>query len=143
MSGITSQDMSAVATELRAAIDAHDKLCVTIGGKPPRVHPDTGEVIERGVEGLEARHKRAYLTAHANSTAQFPKRKVAEHETAAEQGSLIEWADLNAAQYGLKACKERMHSLRQVLSAFQTQARIESEIGGAIPDRPFGERRSA
>ena len=116
MSAPTSLDMHAVAADLRAAIVEHDRICRLIGGDRR-----TGEV------GAEATHKRALLRAHAASTTFHPERKVKEHEVAAEEASFDEWAKLNALQYELRALRESMHSLRQVLSAYQTQARTEAQ----------------
>ena len=109
MTGITTTDMSDVARELRTAIVEHDEVCSKLAD-------------------AERNYKRAFLSAHANSTALFPDRRVKEHEVAAEQGSFTEWAELNALTYRKRALSERMHSLRQVLSAFQTQARVEVEF---------------
>lgn len=109
MTGITQQDMSEVAAELREAIAEHDAVCLRLGR-------------------AEAAYKQAYLKAHAASTTFHPDRKVKEHEVAAEEAAFEAWAELNALQYGQRALKERMHSLRQVLSAFQTQVRTEREL---------------
>lgn len=109
MSGVTLEDMKNVASDLRDAVLEHDRLC----GELP---------------ALEAAHKLAKLKAHAASTTFHPERKVKEHEVAADEASFSEWAKLNAAEYGLKALKEKMHSYRQVLSAFQTQVRSEAEL---------------
>ena len=115
MTAPTSMDMHSAATELRAAIADHDRLCREVGGD-----------LRTGETGAEAAHKMALLKAHAASTALHPNRKVKEHEVAAEEASFAEWARLTALQYELRACREKMHSLRQVLSAYQTQARTES-----------------
>ncbi len=142
MTGITTQEMSDAARELREAIAEHDRLCVLIGGRPMKVDGD-GEILDRGEPGLEAAYKQTWLKAHAASTTYHPDRRVKEHEVAADEAAFEDWARLTAAQYGLKACKERMHSLRQVLSSYQTQARIEGDLGGSIPDAPFGARRAS
>lgn len=110
MTGVIASEMSDVAAELRAAITDHDDVCVRLGA-------------------AGADYKRAYLKAHAASTTFHPERKVKEHEVAAEEAAFDAWAALNALQYSQKALKERMHSLRQVLSAFQTQVRTERELG--------------
>lgn len=109
MTGVTMLDMSEVAAELRTALAEHDQVCA--------------DVAEAARE-----HKKAYLSAHAASTTFHPERKVKEHEVAAEEASFDAWAKLNTLEYRLKALKERMHSLRQVLSAFQTQARVEADF---------------
>ena len=109
MTGVTMQDMRDVAAELRAAVLEHDRVCAEL-------------------PGLEAAHKLAKLKAHAASTTFHPERKVKEHEVAADEASFDQWAKLNAAEYGLKALKEKMHSYRQILSAFQTQIRNEAEL---------------
>lgn len=109
MSGVTMEQMSEVASELRAAIADHDDICARLGQ-------------------AEAEHKRAYLKAHAASTTFHPERRVKEHEVAAEEAAFDSWAALNALQYSLKAAKERAHSLRQILSSFQSQVRVEAEF---------------
>lgn len=109
MTGVSVQDMSDVAARLRDAIAEHDELCTQLAD-------------------VEKAHKRAYLKAHANSTAMHSYRKVKEHEVAAEEASFDEWAELNALQYRMKALKEAMHSYRQILSSYQTQARIEADF---------------
>jgi vancomycin resistance protein YoaR len=114
VTGITVQEMSDVAAQLRDAIAEHDTVCAQLAD-------------------AEKAHKRAYLKAHANSTAMHDYRKVKEHEVAAEEASFDEWAELNALQYRLKALKESMHSLRQILSSFQTQARIEADFDRTVP----------
>lgn len=111
MSGITMEEMRLVAKELRQAVRDHDQLCAEL-------------------PALTANHKRDYLKAHAASTTFHPERKVKEHEIEAEQSSFDSWAALNAAEYGLKALKEKMHSYRQILSAFQTQVRTEGRLAG-------------
>lgn len=116
MAAPTTQDMAEAAAELRTALAEHDRVCREIGGEP-----------RSGVEGAEATYRKALLKAHAASTTFHPERKVKEHEVAAEEAAFAEWATLNALQYELRALKERMHSLRQVLSAFQTQARTERD----------------
>lgn len=118
MSAPTTQDMAEVARELREALAEHDRVTRLIGGNPV-----TGEM------GAEAVWKQALLNAHAESTVMHPDRKVKEHEVAAEQAAFEQWSSYNALVYELKALKERMHSLRQVLSAFQTQARTERDTG--------------
>lgn len=112
----TTQDMHSAAAELRACLADHDRVCREIGGDMR-----TGEV------GAEATYKKALLRAHAASTTFHPERKVKEHEVAAEEAAFDEWARLNALQYELRALKEKMHSLRQVLSSYQTQARTERD----------------
>lgn len=124
MTGVTISDMSEVAAELRAALVEHDEACVLIG------HP---------VTGAARAYKQAYLKAHAASTTFHPERTVKGHDVAAEEAAFEEWAELNALEYRLKALKERMHSLRQVLSAFQTQVRVESNLDGP----PFEQRRAS
>lgn len=109
MTGVSTEDLSEVAAELRAALAEHDEVCAAL-------------------PAAERAYKRALLAAHANSTALFPDRRVKEHEVAAEQGSFNEWAALNELQYRRRALSERLHSLRQVLSAFQTQTRVEAEF---------------
>lgn len=104
--------VSEVAAELRAAIDEHDIVCTQLGK-------------------AEADYKRSYLKAHAASTMFHPDRRVKEHEVAAEEAAFDDWAALNALQYSQRALKERMHSLRQCLSAFQTQVRVEADLRGA------------
>jgi hypothetical protein len=114
MSGITTEDLRAVAADLRGCLDRHDRICAELG------HPG---------QGAERLYKEAKLKAHAKSTTMFGKQKtIAEHETAAELGSFDEWAVLNALQYERRALTERMHSLRQILSAYQTQLRNEREL---------------
>lgn len=115
MTAPTTLDMHTAAAELRACIAEHDRVCKEIGGDLR-----TGEI------GAEASYKLAVLRAHAASTTFHPERKVKEHEVAAEEAAFAEWARLNALTYELKALKEKMHSLRQVLSAYQTQARTEA-----------------
>lgn len=78
----------------------------------------------------ESQSKKAYLVAHAESTTLHPERKVDEHKVAAESASFDEWSRFNTAQYGLRALKERAHSLRQILSSYQTTARVEAQAGG-------------
>lgn len=107
--GVTMQDASDVAAELRKAIADHDVVCEHLGV-------------------AEENYKRAYLAAHANSTTVFPDRKVKEHEVAAQQGSFNEWAALNALTYERKALAERIHSLRQVLFSYDTQLRAEAAM---------------
>lgn len=107
--GVTPQDASDVAAELRFAIAEHDRVCVELGQ-------------------AKEKHKLAYLSAHANSTTVFPDRRVKEHEVAAEQGSFTEWAAMNALDYERKALAERMHSLRQVLFSYDTQLRAEAAM---------------
>lgn len=112
MTGITTTDMSEVARQLREAIAEHDDVCASLGT-------------------AEANYKKAYLQAHAASTTYHPERKVKEHDVAAEEVAFSAWAELNALTYRKRALTERMHSLRQILSAFQTQARIEAEFTGS------------
>lgn len=114
MTGITPQDMSQIAAELRAALLEHDRLSVAIGGKPAKVDR-FGDVIEPRVLGAEAIHREARLDAHARSTVMHPERKVREHDVAADRESFDEWATLNALEYEIKAVKERLHTLRQQL----------------------------
>jgi hypothetical protein len=109
VTGVTMQDMQNVAAELRAALAEHDDICARYG------------------KACIA-HERAFLRAHATSPAFHPDRKVREHEVAAKEAAFPEWETMFALEYRLKALKERMHSLRQVLSAFQTQARTEREL---------------
>lgn len=109
MAGVTVEDMKQVAAELRDRLAQHDEICT-------RLH------------AAEVAHKRAYLQAHAASTSFHPDRKVKEHEVAAEEASFAAWETLNGLQYELRAAKEAMHSLRQVLSSFQTQARAEADL---------------
>ena len=109
MTGVTLQDMQEVAAELRGALGEHDQACVEFAAS-------------------SIAHERAYLRAHASSSAFHPERKVKEHEVAAKESSFAEWEAMFALEYRLKALKERMHSLRRVLSAFQTQARTEREM---------------
>lgn len=116
MSAPTTQDMASAAAQLRSAIAEHDRVCREIGGDS-----------RTGAQGAEAAHKRALLKAHAASTTFHPERKVKEHEVAAEEAAFDEWAKLNALQYELRALREQMHSLRQILSAWQTQARTERD----------------
>jgi hypothetical protein len=115
MTAPTTLDMVDAAAELRAALAEHDRVCREIGGD-----------LRTGTEGAEAAYRVAVLKAHAASTSFHPERKVKEHEVAAEEAAFPQWATLNALQYELRALKERMHSLRQVLSAFQTAARTEA-----------------
>lgn len=114
MTGITLQDMRDVAYELRDAIAEHDLVCAEL-------------------PALLAAYKLAHLKAHAASTTFHPDRKVKEHEVAADEASFDAWAVLNAKEYALKALKERMHSLRQILSAFQTQVRTEGQFVDTRP----------
>lgn len=109
MSGVTMEVVSEVAAELRAAIEDHDGVCTRLGE-------------------AEANYKRTYLKAHAASTMYHPDRRVKEHEVAAEEVAFDDWAALNALQYEQRALKERMHSLRQVLSSYQSQLRAEREF---------------
>ena len=118
MTAPSTEEMRAAAAELRAALAEHDRVCRAIGGD---LH--TGEI------GAEQEYRKTYLKAHAASTMFHPERKVKEHEVAADEASFDAWARLNALQYELKALKEKMHSLRQVLSAYQTQARTEASVG--------------
>lgn len=121
MTAPSTEEMRTAAAELRACLAEHDRVCRAIGGDR-----ETGEV------GAEAVYKRALLKAHAASTAFHPERKVREHEVAAEEAAeeaaFDDWARLNALQYELRALKERMHSLRQTLSSYQTQARTEASV---------------
>lgn len=116
MAAPTTQDMADAAADLRTALVEHERVCREIGGDP-----------RTGTEGAEATYKRALLRAHAASTTFHPERKVKEHEVAAEEAAFEEWAKLNALQYELRALREQMHSLRQILSAWQTQARTERD----------------
>lgn len=116
MSAPTTMDMAEVAAELREALTEHERVCREIGGDP-----------RTGTVGAEAAHRKAHLSAHAASTTFHPERKVREHEVAADEASFQEWAALNALQYERRALSERMHSLRQILSAWQTQARTERD----------------
>lgn len=104
--------VSEVAAELRAAIDEHDTVCTQLGK-------------------AEADYKRSFLKAHAASTMFHPDRRVKEHEVAAEEAAFDDWAALNALQYSQRALKERMHSLRQILSSYQSQLRAEREFSAA------------
>ena len=104
------------ADQLRAALADHDRVCREIGGNRA-----TGEV------GAEAQYTLKRLKAHAESTTLHPERTVKEHDTAADLEAYDEWSHLNALKYELRALKERMHSLRQVLSSYQTQARTERD----------------
>lgn len=116
MTAPTTLDMAEIAAELRQALEDHERVCYAIGGDRR-----TGEV------GAEATYKLAHLKAHATSTTIHPDRKVREHEVAADEASFQEWAALNALIYERRALTERMHSLRQILSAWQTQARSERD----------------
>lgn len=118
MSAPTSLDMREVAEELRHALARHDEVMREIGGD-----------VRTGLVGAEAEHKNALLSAHATSTVMHPERKVKEHDVAAEQASFDQWRRLNALQYEARALREKMHSLRQILSAYQTQARTERDAG--------------
>ena len=109
MTGITFQEMRDAARDLRDAIAEHDQVCVEL-------------------PGLLADHKLTYLKAHAASTTFHPERKVREHEVAADEASFDAWARLTTKEYALKALKEKMHSLRQILSAYQTQVRTEGQF---------------
>lgn len=75
----------------------------------------------------EAAWKRARLEAHVSSTTLHPERRVAEHDTAADLAAFDLWATFNAAQTRWRALRERAHSERQILSAFQTVSRVMTE----------------
>lgn len=117
MTAPTTADMNSAAAELRAAIHEHEIVCKLLGGDPNNPND----------YGAEGRYKKARQEAHARSTLEHPKRRVAEHETVADAEAFDEWAYFNALSYQLKSLKEKMHSLRQVLSAYQTQARSEAD----------------
>lgn len=117
MTAPTTLDMQSAASELRSCIAEHDRVCKELGGDRR-----TGEI------GAAAAYKLAFLRAHAASASFHPERKVKDHEVAAEEAAFKEWSHLTALEYELKALKEKMHSLRQVLSAYQTQARTEASV---------------
>lgn len=118
MSTPTTEEMREAARELRACIAEHNRVCKEIGGDP-RNKDDIG---------AEGAYKKALLRAHAASTTFHPERKVKEHDVAAQEAAFDEWSRLNALRYELKSLKEQMHSLRQTLSAYQTEARIEATV---------------
>lgn len=68
----------------------------------------------------DAAYKRAYLAAHITSLNQFPKRRVGEHQTIAEQAAMDEYEALMLAKANERTIRESLHSLRQILSSYQS-----------------------
>jgi hypothetical protein len=127
------EELSDIGRELRDVLAEVDRLSLLIGGP-----------ADRPLDGLEAQWKAARIKAHATSTTIHGKaRSVDAHNNAADEASLPEWAAYNAAVYGLRAAKERAHSLRQLLSAMQTGTRIESDFTRTAPESSFGARRAS
>ena len=121
-------EITKVAAELRDVLEDVEQLSLAIGGRPQQVDRFTGEVSER-VVGSEERYKRARLEAHQTSTVKYgKKRTVDEHNTYADLEAMDAWAVWNAELAALRVAKEKAHSLRQVLSAMQTAARVESDL---------------
>lgn len=85
-------------------------------------------IDEHGIAAEEeaaaiAEYERVYLTAHLTSLTSFPERKVGHHETAARDAAMDLRDKVLHATAKRRALAEEMHSLRQVLSSIQTNAR--------------------
>jgi len=81
-----------------------------------------GQACEEEAEAL-ATYNETYLTAHLTSLEEHPDRKVAHHETVAQSAAAGAKRQATFATSHRRALGEEMHSLRQVLSSIQTNAR--------------------
>ena len=118
------EEMMQVASDLRQVVDDIERLKTRIGGR--RYKTDDGEI--HLVLGSEGRYKKAWIEAHTTSTVTYPERTVAEHKNAADAHAFALWAAWTADKAALDSAKEKAHSYRQILSAGQTAARVESDL---------------
>lgn len=88
-----------------------------------------GKACEAEAEAL-ANFNEAYLTAHLRSLDEFPDRKVGHHETVAQAAAAEARRALRFAVAHRRALGEEMHSIRQVLSSLQTNARVMGHMTG-------------
>lgn len=118
-------DVRQIAAELRDVLVEIE----TISDRMRTVYrndPETGEIIR--ILGSEGRHKEAYNRAYEYKNSQ--KNRGSEHDRKqyAELHSFDEWCELNADKVALRVAQERAHSLRQILSSYQTAARVEADL---------------
>ena len=88
-----------------------------------------GKAAEAEAEAL-ATYNATYLSAHLISLDENPQRKVGHHETVAQHAAMDAKRALVFATAARRALSEEMHSLRQVLSSLQTNARVMGHMTG-------------
>jgi predicted nucleic acid-binding Zn-ribbon protein len=78
----------------------------------------------------EAAYERAFLTAHVRSLEDHTERKVGAHETYARHAALDEYERRESAKANELVVRHAQHSLRQVLSAYQTLGKFVADEAG-------------
>lgn len=90
-------------------------------------------IDEHGIAAEEeasaiADYERCYLSAHLVSLAEHPDRTVAHHESVARNAAMDLRVVVLCATSKRRSLGEEMHSLRQVLSSIQTNARAMQSV---------------
>lgn len=125
MAATTALDeITEVAAQLRDVLIEIEDYSNRVGNTFS-VDRETGE--KRLVLGSEARWRMAYNVAYEQAK-QANLRSENDRKQYAESESFDEWAVYNADQTALRIAKERAHSLRQILSSYQTAARVEADL---------------
>lgn len=118
-------EITEVAAQLRDVLDEIESYA-NRAGNTWRVDRSTGE--KRLVLGSEGRWKKAYNEAYQFALNASGRSSENDRKQYAEAMAFDEWAEFNADQTALRIAKERAHSLRQILSSYQTAARVEADL---------------
>jgi primosomal protein N'' len=78
----------------------------------------------------EAAYERAFLTAHVASLEEHPTRKVDAHNSYARHAAVDAYEAREAAKATEMVIRHAQHSLRQVLSAYQTLGKFVADEAG-------------
>jgi len=129
---VSTAELSEIAAELRDVLASIDTLVVEVYGT--KANP---------MRGAEPRYKRALLEAKNRARIEHPDWRLPDIKDAAELETFDAYAEMNALKQGLTAARGRAHSLRQLLSAMQTETKVEAEFTSSAPESAFGQRRAS
>lgn len=118
-------DIRRIAADLRIVLDEIEHWSGKVGNRQVP-NSETGQL--ELVLGSEGRWRKKYNAAYAYAKTHGGRGSEGDRKQYAESQSFDEWAQYNADQTALKVARERAHSLRQILSSFQTAARVEADL---------------
>ncbi len=129
---MSTAELSELAAELRGVLSSIDVLIVEVYGTK-----------QDPMRGAEPRYKRALLEAKNRARIDHPDWRLPDIKDHAELATFDRYAEMNALRQGLTAARNRAHSLRQLLSAMQTETKVEAEFISSAPESAFGARRAS
>lgn len=85
----------------------------------------------RALAEAQADYDQAFLTAHLRSLDEFPDRTVGHHKSLTDAAAADEKRALLFAKAAQRTLAAEAHSLRQILSSLQTNARVMGHLSGS------------